>query len=108
MNYYENRRQRIMASLANGDCILDVGCAHRPNPYLHSKRVIGLDLIDMDIRPPYTEHIVGDIAELGTLLPGQMFDTILMGELIEHGPAEKVLNSPEQKLTRRYISGDIS
>ena len=84
MNYYENRRQRIMASLADGDCILDVGCAHRPNPYLHGRRVIGLDLIDMDIHPPYTEHIVGDIADLGALLQGQKFNTILMGEFIEH------------------------
>lgn len=83
-NSYENRRQRIMARLVAGDSILDVGCAQRPNPYLKGKHVIGLDLADMEIRPPYTDHIVGDIADIEALLAGQQFDTVLMGEFIEH------------------------
>ena len=31
-----------------------------------------------------------------------------LGELIEHGPAEKIFNSPEKEMTRRYIKGDMS
>ena len=31
-----------------------------------------------------------------------------LGELIEHGPAEKIFNAPEKEMTRRYIKGDLS
>lgn len=84
LDYYEKRRQRIMARLADGNCILDVGCAQRPNVNLSGSRIVGLDTNDMVIQPPYTEHVVGDVADIDTLLPGQRFDAVLMGELIEH------------------------
>ena len=31
-----------------------------------------------------------------------------LGELIEHGPAEKIFNAPEKEMTQRYIKGDMS
>ncbi len=83
-NYYEKRRQRLIAGLAGAGDILDIGCAHMPNVNLQGKHIVGLDLEDMDVRPPYTEHIAGDIFEIDNLLPGRKFDTILMGEFIEH------------------------
>lgn len=33
---------------------------------------------------------------------------LYLGELIEHGPAEKIFNNPEKELTREYIFGSIS
>jgi len=84
LNYYENRRQRIMARFTDGPRILDVGCSERPNPYLQGKEIVGLDMINMEIKPPYSEHITGDIKDIDTLLAGRRFDTILMGEFIKH------------------------
>lgn len=73
-----------MATLANGNSILDIGCAQQPNLNLRGNRVVGLDKNDMVVQPPYTEHIAGDATDMDTLLPGQQFDTVLMGEFIEH------------------------
>jgi phosphate transport system ATP-binding protein len=33
---------------------------------------------------------------------------LYMGELVEHGPAQKFFNSPQDERTRAYISGEIS
>jgi phosphate transport system ATP-binding protein len=33
---------------------------------------------------------------------------LYMGELVEHGPAEKIFSTPEKELTRNYIRGIIS
>jgi phosphate transport system ATP-binding protein len=33
---------------------------------------------------------------------------LYMGELVEHGPAEKVLNNPREKRTQAYVRGEIS
>ncbi len=33
---------------------------------------------------------------------------LYMGELVEHGPAEEIFNSPRDERTRAYISGEIS
>lgn len=73
-----------MAKLARGDSILDIGCAQMPNADLQGKHVVGLDIKDMLLQPPYTEHIVGDVSDIDTLLRGRQFDAVLMGELIEH------------------------
>jgi len=81
---YEKRRQRTLAKLAGEGSILDVGCARMPNRSLRGKRVVGFDLEDMEVRAPYTDHIVGDIFKIDGLLPGEKFDTVLMGEFIEH------------------------
>ncbi len=81
---YERRRLRKMAGLTVGESICDIGCAGHPNRYLAAKRVVGFDLEEMDISPPYTEHVVGDVFSIGDLLGGTVFDTILLGELIEH------------------------
>lgn len=73
-----------MAALAQGERILDIGCAERPNMYLRGRQIVGLDIDQMTVRSPYTEHIIGDIADIDRLLSGRQFDTVLMGELIEH------------------------
>jgi len=73
-----------MARLAVGDRLLDVGCALQPNLYLRGTSVAGLDLREMEVRPPYTEHVVADVYALDQIMPSRLFDTILMGEFIEH------------------------
>ena len=83
-NPYERHRLRKLAALAAGESICDVGCAQFPNRFLRGRHVVGLDLAEMDVLPPYTEHIRGDIRQAPELLAGRTFDTILLGELIEH------------------------
>ena len=73
-----------MAELAVGESILDVGCAQLPNPYLRARQVVGLDLAEMDVRPPYTDHVVGNVEAAPDLLGGRLFDSVLLGEIIEH------------------------
>lgn len=84
MNRYDLHRLRLIADRVVGTSILDLGCAEAPNPYLVGERVVGLDTVRMEVAPPYTEHIVGDVTNLDKLVVGQTFDTICMGELIEH------------------------
>jgi 2-polyprenyl-3-methyl-5-hydroxy-6-metoxy-1,4-benzoquinol methylase len=81
---YQRHRLRDMARLAVEGDLLDIGCAQLPNPYLRGRRVVGLDLDDMPVRPPYTGHVVGDASDIDRLLPGEFFDTVLMGAFIEH------------------------
>ncbi len=81
---YELRRLRKVAGLTVGESICDIGCAYGPNPYLKARKVVGLDLQDMELRAPYTEHIVGDVFSSSELLRGVVFDTIVLGEFIEH------------------------
>ena len=33
---------------------------------------------------------------------------LYMGELVEHGPAERVFSNPREAMTREYIQGIIS
>lgn len=84
MNPYERRRLRILAQLAQGPRILDVGCAQQPNPDLDGREVVGLDLAEMALARPYTEHVVGDAQQVSELLAGRQFETVIMGEFIEH------------------------
>lgn len=84
MNPYERRRLRVLAQRARGPRILDVGCAQQPNPGLAAREVVGLDMAEMALAPPYTEHVVGDAEQVDKLLAGRQFETVIMGEFIEH------------------------
>ena len=81
---YETYRLHRMATLATGNRILDVGCAFKPNRFLKGQEVVGLDLDQMAVASPYTKHVVGNVFDLDKHLPNQQFDTILLGEFIEH------------------------
>src|SRR5215472_13121712 len=82
---YERRRLRLMASLARGETVLDLGFAQTPSPYLGAFHAVGLDL-----EPPaqlpngYAEQIRGDVMHLDEHLGSRQFDTVVCGELIEH------------------------
>jgi len=74
-----------MASFAKGPHILDIGYAEAPNGYLCEKgHVVGYDIVNNDEALGYHETLQGDIAGIATLLKERKFNTILLGELIEH------------------------
>lgn len=90
---YERRRLRQIAQSSVGKTVLDIGYAQAPNPYLDGFHRTGYDLnkpLDGSVR--YEEEIVGDVYEIGQVLAGRQFDSIICGELIEH------LESPYQVL----------
>jgi len=84
LNFYTRRRMRAMARAAVGETVLDVGCAMEPNPYLRGTEVVGFDRDDMPVEPPYTEHIVGDVYDINEHLRGRVFETVVLGQIIEH------------------------
>lgn len=82
---YERRRLRLLAELAVGKSVLDVGYAQQPNPYFTGLHRVGLDLERPQAGPVrYEEEIVGDVAAVTQLCRGRSFDTIVCAELIEH------------------------
>jgi len=83
---YEKRRLRLLAELAVGRTVLDVGYAQQPNPYLR-----GLHRVGIDLQPPsqhgsvrYEEELVGDVSGDIPEIRERTFDTIICAELIEH------------------------
>jgi SAM-dependent methyltransferase len=84
LNYYSRRRFRAMAAAVVGQTVLDIGCTAEPNPYLRGREVVGFDRDPMPVEPPYTEHIVGDVYGINERLRGRVFDTLVLGDFIEH------------------------
>jgi len=84
-NAYETRRLKLLARLAVGQTVLDIGYAQQPNPFLKGHRV-GLDLNPSapDAQVRYEEEILGDTADLQSLCADRTFDTVICAELIEH------------------------
>lgn len=85
-NRYEERRMRMLASLARGPRILDIGYAQWPNPYLLRPgwTVSGLDLEEPRERTGYSRELVGDANRLAEHVGNERFDTVVAAELIEH------------------------
>ncbi len=83
---YEKRRLRLLARLATGSRVLDLGNAQQPNPYLRGFHRVGLDMNEPDPAGDcrYEEQLTGDVSDVSALLHGRKFDTIICGELIEH------------------------
>lgn len=73
-----------MARLAVGDSILDIGCSEMPNPFIRAKELIGLDLNEGDLSDNYTKLVIGDVYELPKGFEGKKFDSIIIGEVLEH------------------------
>lgn len=82
---YEDRRLRLLAELAVGRTVLDVGYAQQPNPHLGRFHRTGIDLNPpVAGAPRYEEELVGDVATIATRFPGRTFDTVICAELVEH------------------------
>ena len=61
----------------------------------------------MELKKKYTIVIVTHILRQARRLADYVV-FIYLGELIEHGPAKKIFENPEQEMTREYIRGIIS
>ncbi len=77
---YDRRRLRQMAHQAVGKTVLDIGYAQTPNSYLDGFYGTGYDLNKpLPGSVCYAEEIVGDVCDIGTVLAGRRFDTIICG-----------------------------
>ncbi len=61
----------------------------------------------MELKQNYTIVVVTHILRQARRLADYII-FLYMGELIEHGPAEVILNDPREQKTRAYIKGEIS
>ncbi len=61
----------------------------------------------LELKKQYTIVIVTHILRQAKRLADYVI-FLYLGELIEHGPAEQILNNPREELTREYIRGVIS
>ncbi len=61
----------------------------------------------IELKKRYTTIIVTHILRQAKRLADYVV-FLYLGELIEHGPADIIFNSPKEKMTKEYISGAIS
>lgn len=61
----------------------------------------------MELKKSYTIVVVTHILRQARRLADYVV-FLYLGELIEHGPAEKIFENPEKSMTREYIKGVIS
>lgn len=61
----------------------------------------------IELKKRYTTIIVTHILRQAKRLADYVV-FLYLGELIEHGPADMIFNSPKEKMTKEYISGIIS
>ncbi|MFA6637195.1 MAG: phosphate ABC transporter ATP-binding protein [Candidatus Omnitrophota bacterium] len=61
----------------------------------------------IELKDRYTTVIVTHILRQAKRLADYVI-FLYLGELVEHGPAEMIFNSPKEKMTKEYISGTIS
>ncbi|HYJ10194.1 MAG TPA: hypothetical protein VEX18_14325, partial [Polyangiaceae bacterium] len=83
---YEEARLRCLAEYAQGDEVLDLGCAQLMNRHLLSpgRRVTGIDMEQPRGEIRYDRFLVGNVFELPRLDDGRKYTTIVAGEFIEH------------------------
>ena len=81
---YQRKRLRMLAKLVIGPDVLDIGYAGHPLPGLGAMRVVGVDIIHPLYPCDYAEKILGDAHDLRSLLGPRRFNTIVLGDLIEH------------------------
>jgi len=60
-----------------------------------------------ELKDRYTVILVTHILRQARRLADYVF-FMYMGELVEHGPAELIFESPRERMTREYVSGIIS
>lgn len=100
LHRYERRRLRLLASMSSGTSVLDIGFAQMPNPFLAGMFRTGIDIAPNRTSIRYDEELQGDVFDLHKLLPGRRFDTVILGEFIEH------VERPYDLL--RYLRGSIT
>ncbi len=91
------------------------GLAVEPAIILGDEATSALDLISskhieelfVGLKSQYTIVLVTHILRQAYRIADYII-FMYLGEIIEHGPAEKVLNNPQEKLTKEYLAGIFS
>jgi ubiquinone/menaquinone biosynthesis C-methylase UbiE len=73
-----------MALLVKGTKVLDVGCSDLPNKYIKTSYLVGFDLNTAILPENYVKHVVGNVYDLPNPFYNERFDTIIIGEVLEH------------------------
>ncbi len=81
--------------------------ADEPTSALDPKSSQHIEQKFQQLKSDYTIVIVTHILRQAKRLADYVF-FLYLGELIEHGPAEKIFEHPEKELTQEYIKGMIS
>ena len=83
---YEQTRLKKLAEHAEGDQVLDLGCAQLMNEGLlrPGRTVTGVDMGQPQSSVRYQRFLVGNVFDLEQLDDGRIYDTIVAGEFIEH------------------------
>ena len=81
---YERKRMRLIAREVVGPDVLDIGYASPPNPHLRAFRTVGLDRRTPREPSGYAEEIQCDAKDMALPLAGRRFNSIVLGEFIEH------------------------
>jgi len=81
--------------------------ADEPTSALDPKSSQHIEQKFQQLKSDYTIVIVTHILRQAKRLADYVF-FLYLGELIEHGPAEKIFERPEKELTQEYIKGMIS
>ena len=80
------KRKKLASSFAEGK-VLDIGMTQSPNAYLTNAYVVGFDVVaPKELPGNYSKFIQGDCTALNAALQGELFDTIIALEVIEHLP----------------------
>lgn len=80
----ETYRLKKMAKLAGNGRVLDIGCSDMPNHHIEAQRLVGADLYEGNLSENYHAMIVADVYDFPEGLNGEKFDTIVIGEVLEH------------------------
>jgi 2-polyprenyl-3-methyl-5-hydroxy-6-metoxy-1,4-benzoquinol methylase len=83
---YERARLKRLAACAEGNEILDLGCAQMMNAGLlrPGRTVTGIDMAEPGSDVSYQRFLVGNVFDLNSLDDGRSYDCIIAGEFIEH------------------------
>jgi ubiquinone/menaquinone biosynthesis C-methylase UbiE len=81
--YCENQKHRIIAKLAVGKTIVDVGFAQCPNKFLKGT-IIGVDIQKVKKPQNYSKVHVVNLNNEHLPLAKNSVDTVILGDVIEH------------------------
>jgi phosphate transport system ATP-binding protein len=85
----------------------DIILADEPTSALDPMSSKAIEEIFLELKKKYTIVLVTHILRQARRLADYVI-FMYAGEIVEHGPADEVLNNPRQELTREYVKGQIS
>ena len=80
----DDKRLKMISKFVKGKDVLDIAYHSNPNKNLSKFNAIGIDLSFSDNADFYKKTIIGDATKLPDYFKKESFDTIIIGEFIEH------------------------